>query len=103
MSRRLARIAAFVLTLVMLCTGVCFAAAPAEIVSPAASAVTDSDSFLISVKLPGSGKARISVYREMSSVEVTRNISGTAVKLTELVAPDLSDLNADDVAAIEDL
>ena len=102
MSRRLARVIAFALVLVMLCTGVCFAA-PAEIVSPAQSAVTESDSFLISVKLPGAGKVRISVFRELESVEVTKTVSGTAVKLIELASPDLSGLNADDVAAITDV
>jgi hypothetical protein len=102
MSRRLARIAAFALALVMMCTGVCFAAS-AEIVSPAVSSVTDSDSFLISVKLDSVSKARISVYQQKEAVETSRTVSGTSIKVTEYVAPDLSALKPEDVQAISDL
>ena len=102
MSRRLARIAAFTLALVLMCTCVCFAA-PAEIVSPAASTVTESDSFLISVKLEGAGKARITVYQELEAKEVTKTVSGTAVKTTEYYVPSLQDLTAEDLEAITDL
>ena len=102
MSRRLARITAFVLALVLISACACFAA-PAEIVSPAASGVLESDSFLISVKLAEPGKARISVYQELESVEVVKTVSGSSVKVNELVVPDLRGLNADDVAAIRDL
>ena len=101
MSRRLARIAAFILVLVM-STCVCFAA-NAEIVSPGANTVTESDSFLISVKLASAGKVRINVYQQKESVEVTKTVSGTAVKTLELVAPNVSGFNADDLKALSDV
>ncbi len=102
MSRRLARIAAFTLALVLLFTCVCFAA-PAEIVSPSSSTVTESDSFLISVKLAGGGKARITVYQELEAKTVTRTVSGTAVKSTEYYVPALQDITAEDLESITEL
>lgn len=77
------RIAAFVLTIVMLACSLSFAADPAAtIVSPAANSISTSDSILVSVKLNQPGTVRITVYEEkIKTVEVLTKaaVSGPAV------------------------
>jgi len=92
MGRKLAKILALSMCMLLLCSSVCFAV---SVVSPVANSIMYTDSVLVSVKLTEKATVNVTVYEEKDVTGVTvLNPAG------ELVSVDVSKLKEEDLAIL---